>query len=191
MFLVQSENFTTLEEKRSKFISHLVFYKNFKSSMEQLKEDHPKARHFVFAFRYLNEDDQVVEGFSDDGEPKNTSGKPTLAVLQGHNLINVAVITVRYFGGVKLGTGGLVRAYSDACNLSIQEENLIKYIKLEVKKFDVLYTHLASVDYKIKSLEITILNKVFDASTCQISIECSEEVWLVFQSECDRMIEII
>lgn len=191
MFLIQNENSAILEEKRSKFMSHLVLYSNFKTTMEKLKEEHPKARHFVFAFRYLNEEDQIVEGFSDDGEPKNTSGKPTLAVLQGQDLINIGVITVRYFGGVKLGTGGLVRAYSDACNLTIHENNLKEYIKLEVKVFRVLYTHLSSVEHKIKNLSLQVLEKKFDAIACEFWMECSERSWDDFQSQCNRMIEVL
>ena len=109
----------TLEEKKSKFHSFLVPYSQFEEKLEELKKSHPKARHFVTAFRYLNEYGQIVEGSSDDGEPKGTSGKPTLKVLQGHNLVNVAIITVRYFGGTLLGTGGLVRAYSDVANLAV------------------------------------------------------------------------
>ncbi|MCO4784011.1 MAG: YigZ family protein [Candidatus Cloacimonetes bacterium] len=190
MFLIKTENSSILEEKKSKFISYLMFYKDFKETMLKLKLDHPKARHFVFAFRYLNEEDQVVEGFSDDGEPKNTSGKPTLAVLQGHKLINVALITVRYFGGVKLGTGGLVRAYSDACNLAIEENNLQKYIKLEIYKFSVLYSHLSSVEHKMKSVELNVIDKEFGATNCEISIRCSKDNWLNLQQECNRMIEV-
>ncbi|MEA1983821.1 MAG: YigZ family protein, partial [Campylobacterota bacterium] len=67
----------THEVKQSKFIAHFVPYSLYESTLETLKEQHPKARHFVTAFRYLNEFDQVVEGSSDDGEPKGTSGKPS------------------------------------------------------------------------------------------------------------------
>eukprot|EP01029_Cantina_marsupialis_P023828 TRINITY_DN6002_c0_g1_i1.p1 TRINITY_DN6002_c0_g1~~TRINITY_DN6002_c0_g1_i1.p1 ORF type:complete len:117 (+),score=13.89 TRINITY_DN6002_c0_g1_i1:113-463(+) len=103
----------------------------FDEVMHRLRVEHPKARHFVYAYRYLNEFEQVVENQSDDGEPKGTSGKPTLNVLAGNELINSAVIIVRYFGGIKLGTGGLVRAYSDAANHVINSSKLIKYEKLE------------------------------------------------------------
>ena len=119
MYTVNDHTYEMLVEKQSKFIAHIMPYSRYDEVLESLKAEHPKARHFVTAFRYINEFDQVVEGSSDDGEPRGTSGKPTLAVLQGNTLINAAIITVRYFGGTKLGTGGLVRAYSDATNMAI------------------------------------------------------------------------
>ncbi|PHQ65059.1 MAG: YigZ family protein [Sulfurimonas sp.] len=117
----------TLEVKQSKFIAYLTPYSDFQKTLNILKKEHPKARHFVVAYRYLNEFNQIVEYSSDDGEPKGTSGKPSLFVLQGSTMINCSVIIVRYFGGTKLGTGGLVRAYSDAVNLVIKQAELLEY----------------------------------------------------------------
>ena len=121
MQFVREHITNTLEVKQSKFIAHLVPYDKYLTTLTYLKNKHPKARHFVTAYRYLNEYEQIVEHSSDDGEPKGTSGKPSLMVLQGQELINSAVITVRYFGGTKLGTGGLVRAYSNSANLVAKE----------------------------------------------------------------------
>ncbi|PCJ16334.1 MAG: YigZ family protein [Candidatus Cloacimonadota bacterium] len=191
MYLIKKAHSDILEEKKSKFISHLIFYKDFEESLKSLKLLHPKARHFVFAYRFLNKKEQIVEGFTDDGEPKNTSGKPTLSVLQGKNLINIAVITVRYFGGTKLGTGGLVRAYSDSCNMTIYDENLYLYQKLETFSFKTLYTYLSKVEYHLKEMEIKVKSKDFDATHCTFIFECTNEDWLNFQSVSDRMIEVL
>ncbi|HSR74465.1 MAG TPA: YigZ family protein, partial [Sulfurovum sp.] len=79
---------------------------DFEGLQSKLKVEHPKANHVVYALRYLNEFDQVVENFSDDGEPKGCAGTPALNVLRGEGLVNCAVLIVRYFGGIKLGTGG-------------------------------------------------------------------------------------
>jgi len=84
-----------VEIKKSQFIANLIPFVNFDAYMEELRSEHPKARHFVWATRTMNEHGQIVENCSDDGEPKNTSGKPTLKVLQGSNLIEAALITVR------------------------------------------------------------------------------------------------
>ena len=98
MKFVQKEFTATLEEKKSKFLAFLVPYKDFDKTMQRLRQEHPKAVHFVYAYRYLNEFEQIVENSSDDGEPRGTSGKPTLAVLSGAGIINSAAIIVRYFG---------------------------------------------------------------------------------------------
>ncbi len=155
---------TTLEVKQSKFIAHLIPYELYKTTLKQLKIQHPKARHFVTAYRYLNKYSQVVEHSSDDGEPKGTSGKPSLMVLQGEELVNVAVVVVRYFGGTKLGTGGLVRAYSDAVNLVVNEANLIEYREENTQTIEIKYEDIRLIDYEIKADNITIVEKKFDTS---------------------------
>jgi len=157
------EHYTdTLEVKQSKFIAHLVPYSDYESTLQLLKEQHPKARHFVTAYRYLNEFSQVVESSSDDGEPKGTSGKPSLMVLQGKELINSAVIIVRYFGGTKLGTGGLVRAYSDAVNLVVERAELLPYKELVQKRVSCDYTDIGKVEYECKCEDIVIKEKIFE-----------------------------
>jgi len=161
MKFIQTEISDTLEIKKSKFITHICPYSEFKSMMNRLKSEHPKGRHFVYAYRYLNEFDQIVENSSDDGEPKGTSGKPTLNVVAGNNLINTAVIIVRYFGGIRLGTGGLVKAYSDAVNLVLQDANVLKYVKLTQKSLTISYSQLSQVEYIISSFEINIKDKLF------------------------------
>lgn len=116
-----------IEIKKSVFLSFLCPFKDFKILLEKLKKEHPKAVHFVYAYRYLNEFNQILEDKSDDGEPKGTSGMPSLNVLRGYELVDIGVIVVRYFGGIKLGTGGLVRAYSDSVNAVINEANILEF----------------------------------------------------------------
>jgi len=161
MQFIDIETTTTLEIKKSKFITHISPYKDFGRLMDRLRKEHPKARHFVYAYRYLNEFDQIVENSSDDGEPKGTSGRPALSVLSGAELINTAVIVVRYFGGIKLGTGGLVKAYSDAVNLVLSSSCLYPYEKLEYKKLIIEYPQLSQIEYIISNLNIKIKDKVF------------------------------
>jgi uncharacterized YigZ family protein len=158
---VQKEFNITYEIKKSKFITHLCPYDKFDEMMERLKQEHPKGRHFVYAYRYLNEFGQVVENSSDDGEPKGTSGKPSLKVLAGNDVINSGVIIVRYFGGIRLGTGGLVRAYSEAVNLVCEEAEFKIYEKLETKTIELNYNELSKMEYKLNELGINIKNKEF------------------------------
>lgn len=134
-----------IEVKKSTFIAFLCPFKDFQTLLESLKKEHTKAVHFVWAYRFLNDFHQIVEDKSDDGEPKGTSALPSLNVLRGFELVNVAVIIVRYFGGIKLGTGGLVRAYSEAVNTAISKAHLTSFknqIKMSINlKFLSRFEH--------------------------------------------------
>ncbi len=165
----------THEVKQSKFIAHLVPYTQFETLLEKLRSAHPKARHFVTAFRYLNAHNQIVEGSSDDGEPKGTSGKPALHVLQGRDLIECAVIIVRYFGGTKLGTGGLVRAYSDAVNGVCDSALFEPYVKKEPFSFTCSYNDLGRVEYLLGEAGIDSVEKVFHAQNVAVTIRATAE----------------
>ena len=143
-------------------------YDLFDEVMIRLKNEHPKARHHVYAYRYLNEFEQIVENSGDDGEPKGTSGKPSLAVLAGNELINTAVIIVRYFGGIKLGTGGLVRAYGDSVNEVIKISEFKEYQKLITKTLICDYSELSKLEYLLNQENINIKSKEF---TNQINLQ--------------------
>jgi len=173
---VQEEFTNTYEEKKSKFIAHITPYDKFDELMKRLRDEHPKGRHFVYAYRYLNEFDQIVENSSDDGEPKGTSGKPALAVLAGAGLINSGVIIVRYFGGIKLGTGGLVRAYGDSVNEVLKKSEFKEYKKLEYRKIKCTYTELSKLEYLLKQNNIYIKHKDFQ-NDIVLSLELSLEEW--------------
>lgn len=176
MKFVKKEFCITFEEKKSKFVAYLFPYMEFEKVMKRLKVEHPKARHHVYAYRYLNEFEQIVENCSDDGEPKGTSGKPSLAVLAGNELINSAVIIVRYFGGIKLGTGGLVRAYSDSVNEVISSSELCEYEKLIEQKIICSYHELSKVEYLIKQENIEIKNKEFTSNVELILLTTNEKI---------------
>jgi len=173
---VQKEFSSTLEVKKSKFIAHLCPYNQYTQMLNELKKKHSKARHFVYAYRYLNEFNQVVQNSSDDGEPKGTSGPPALKVLAGKDLINTAVIIVRYFGGIKLGTGGLVKAYSSAVNEVIKIANLVEFKKLDKVEIEVDYSNLRNLEYKINQMGLNIINKEF-----------SQKVKLIIEGEKERL----
>jgi len=102
---------------RSRFICYLhpcSTIEEAKSYLKQLQLAHPQASHHCHAFLTKAADNSLGYGYSDDGEPSGTAGKPMLAVLQGGGIGEVCAIVVRYFGGTKLGTGGLQRAYGDS-----------------------------------------------------------------------------
>jgi len=190
MQFVKKEFLSTLEVKQSKFIAHLIPFSQYSSKLEQLKSQHPKARHFVVAYRHLNEYDQIVEYSTDDGEPSGTSGKPSMMVLQGQEIINAAVIVVRYFGGTKLGTGGLVRAYSDAVNLVIQEAELVEYKKEILLSLIFDYSGVRVVEYECEKFEIYIVEKDF-SSRVKYKIKGSKESVEELLKELERVVEVV
>ncbi len=163
----------SLEVKKSKFHSFLIPFSSFEDTLNDLKKRHPKANHFVTAYRYLNNNNQIVEASSDDGEPRGSSGRPTLKVLQGHDLINVGIVTIRYFGGILLGVGGLVRAYSDVANLVIKNANLIDYSFVFEYTFNVSYDKTREIEYLIKKHSILVVDRMFGADGIEYKIRDS------------------
>lgn len=178
----------TLVEKQSKFIACLFPYHSFSEGVLELRAAHPKARHFVTGYRYLNQYDQIVEGCSDDGEPKGTSGKPTLSVIQGHKLINVGLVTIRYFGGTKLGTGGLVRAYSDVANMVIDSAELVQYRKEVQETVSILYKDMGKVEYLFEQTGLQIVEKQFGATEGIFTLRGTRELLDTLYSKAESLL---
>ena len=107
------------EEKKSRFLAFVVPHAQFAERLAELRAEHPKANHHVTAFRAMRPDGRIEEGAKDDGEPSGTSGMPILRLLIGEGLVDVGAIVVRYFGGTKLGSGGLARAYPGAVKAAL------------------------------------------------------------------------
>lgn len=110
------------EVKKSRFIARAARAENRQQAMqllEQAKQDFPDARHHCWAYLIGNPHSPVTVAMSDDGEPNGTAGKPILNVLQHKHIGDIMLIVIRYFGGIKLGAGGLVRAYSHAAQLAM------------------------------------------------------------------------
>ena len=139
MFVVERETeFKETIVNKSKFISQAIPCSNLTSLKQKLvllwKEPFDNASHIVYALRTKN-NNGVDAYFSDDGEPSGTAGKPLLNILEGRAVINTAVLVIRYYGGINLGTGGLVKAYSEAAQMALDEGEFIQYVA-------VSYTHL-------------------------------------------------
>ena len=143
-------------EKKSKFIANIFYVESIEDVENKLKEIRKKyydAKHNCFAFR-LDKDN--ISRFSDDGEPSGTAGSPMLNILEGRNLSNVLVIVTRYFGGILLGTGGLVRAYSDATIKAIENANIVSKVFGNVVNIEVEYKDLDNFKYYLKNENINI-----------------------------------
>jgi len=163
------------EVNRSKFITHLVPISEYEGLQAKLKAQHPKANHVVYALRYLNEFGQIVENSSDDGEPKGCAGVPALNVLRGEELINCAVLIVRYFGGIKLGTGGMARAYALAVKDVLKEAGLVLYEKEIIYMFSTNYNEVDKTLYRLKKLNLTKYERDFGVDKVVWKLTGSEE----------------
>jgi len=135
--------------KKSRFISLIVPVLNRQQAQQQIaeiKQQHPQARHHCWAFVAGHPSDSQCLGFSDDGEPSGTAGKPMLAQLQGSGLGQVLALVVRYSGGIKLGTGGLVKAYGGGVQqaLSLIETETVVASGECLLEFD--YAHTTQVE---------------------------------------------
>lgn len=158
------------KEKNSKFFGHafpVTSEDEIKSHLEFLRKQHPGAGHFCYAFQLGTE--KIQFRANDDGEPSNSAGMPIYGQIQSFGLTNVLVVVVRFFGGVKLGVGGLISAYRTGAQMALQESEII------VKTIDIHF--LVSFDYKnmnkvmrvIKEKNLNIVSQKMQED-CQIEI---------------------
>lgn len=161
-------------EKKSRFIANIFYIESeieAEDIIKDIKKQYYDARHNCFAYRI---DKENISKFSDDGEPSGTAGVPILNILKGRNLSNILVIVTRYFGGILLGTGGLVRAYSDATIEALKNADIVTKIYGKVIKLELEYKNLKSVEYYLKKEKINIVDKKY-GEKIDLSIEVTKE----------------
>ena len=142
--------------------------------IKEIKRKYFDARHNCIAYRVI-EDGNIIERSSDDGEPSGTAGAPMLNILQKNNLANVLIIVTRYFGGILLGTGGLVRAYSASLLQAIDKCSIIKKCFGEELEIELEYSELENFKYYCRNNKISIVDFQYKESIiCKIELE--EEV---------------
>ena len=125
---IQGRVIAEIEEKKSRFIAHLAHVETEEEALaflEEIRAEHRMARHNVYAYVLRGEGASERIRYSDDGEPQKTAGLPTLQALQHAGIVNVACVVTRYFGGTLLGTGGLVRAYTQATQAALEQADLV------------------------------------------------------------------
>ena len=176
------EEFITIEnnvvsefvEKKSKFIGNLFYIESSKQAEDIIKETKKKyfdAKHNCIAYRVI-ENGQLIERFSDNGEPQGTAGAPMLNILQKNNLVNVLIIVTRYFGGILLGTGGLVRAYQKSLMLALEDCKKITKVLGESLEVELDYSNLESFKYYCKNNKINIVDIDYKEDiVCKIELE--------------------
>lgn len=145
-------------EKKSKFIANISCVENVEEAEAKIKDIKKKyydAKHNCIAYRVV-ENGRIIEKASDDGEPSGTAGGPMLNILQKNNLCNLVVVVTRYFGGILLGTGGLVRAYSDATQKVIEKSTKVSKVEGVEIEIKLDYPNLEIFKYYCKNNEINI-----------------------------------
>lgn len=160
---IDTQRFET-EVKRSRFIttvSRTTDRLGAKAFVTTIRKEFPDANHHCWAMVASRPDDVYQQDQSDDGEPKGTAGKPMLNVLQHANMGNIVVVVTRYFGGIKLGTGGLTRAYSQSVSEALRQLNTeITYIR-EAVTVALPYTSFDQFEHWLKTANISLDNKEF------------------------------
>lgn len=134
---IQKPHKTEIKIKNSRFIGFAFEAKEisvFDEELKKIRKEHYLANHNCFAYRIGNEGEKFR--YSDDGEPSGTAGKPIFTVLENSGLTNLGLIVTRYFGGTKLGTGGLIKAYTESAKITLESAKIkteILYQKLEIE----------------------------------------------------------
>ncbi len=153
-----------IDIKRSRFITSISPVANkseAKIFIQKLRSEFPDANHHCWAMIAGMPNDVYQYDQSDDGEPKGTAGKPMLNVLQHSGLGNVVVVVTRYFGGVKLGAGGLVRAYTQSVSEALKELKTSEFLIRDELDIKLPYSMLDSIEHAIKEHNIEIVQKEF------------------------------
>ncbi len=171
------------KEKGSKFLGYafpIESVDQVDGYIHQLKKSHSKARHWCYAWQFGV--DNPNYRYNDDGEPSNSAGKPIYGQIQSFELTNVLVVVVRYFGGTKLGVGGLVTAYKSAAKLSLESAEVVERMLMEtlILKFD--YIHMDKVMRIIKEYKLQILYQ-------KMELNCLFEI-SVRKNKAEEMLQI-
>lgn len=157
-------------EKRSKFLAfahHIESVDEAKELVIAYRKQYYDARHCCYA--YMLGPEQKVFRANDDGEPSSTAGKPILGQIISHELTDVIVFVIRYFGGVKLGTSGLINAYRTAANEALSNASIVVKQVEETIDFDFTYPMMNDVMRVVKEMQPRVIDQKFD-NTCSIKL---------------------
>lgn len=147
------------EIKRSRFIAtvgHAADKSQANQFIDEIRQAYPDARHHCWAYIIGNPHDSVINGMSDDGEPQGTAGRPMLQVLQYRQLGEIVAVVSRYFGGIKLGAGGLVRAYSSSVQLALQELPMTEVVATRRVQLTFPYAFENTIRHLLEGFKIAI-----------------------------------
>ena len=178
------------KDKNSKFYGYAFPVTNevqIKNHIDELKKQHHSARHWCYAYQFGTE--EITYRVNDDGEPSNSSGQPIYGQIQSFEITNVLIVVVRYFGGVKLGVGGLINAYRTAAQFALENANIIeKTININfLITFE--YKNMNKVMRIIKEKQLKIVNQVLELD-CNIEISVRKSNAKVIFEIFDQLYEV-
>lgn len=191
---IENSAVAEIEEKRSKFIAnifHIEKVEEAENIIKQTKKKYYDARHNCYA--YIVKEDNIIKKASDDGEPSGTAGSPILNVLEKNNLCNVIVIVTRYFGGILLGAGGLVRAYTEAAAKAVEAANIVEEEEGYEIEILISYPEMEKFKYYCNKNKIKIVEMQYQENViCKIEVT-EEEKERLFNNDKqeERMIDIL
>lgn len=181
-----------LDVKKSKFIANIIKItdeQDAKEKLNQIRKEYSDARHNCYAYIvYDNETKTKIEKSSDDREPSGTAGIPMLTLLQKNNLVNVLIVVTRYFGGILLGTGGLVRAYTDSSKQALEAAKIIELQYGEILEYCIEYDEFEYFKYVCEKNNIEIVKTEY-SNNIKAIIKLKEEDKSLFSTYKCRIIE--
>ncbi len=177
MNTIKNETIIEFEEKKSKFIGYIKPVNSVKEAekfINRIKEMHPNATHNVPLYRVV-ENGQEYFKYNDDGEPSNTAGKPMAEILNILDVYNVALVATRYFGGIKLGAGGLIRNYAKTAKLAVNEAMITEYREKAVFILDYDYSMTSEMESFFARNDIKIIEQNY-LDRISVKIETDKEL---------------
>ncbi|MGI2261312.1 YigZ family protein [Shewanella sp. GXUN23E] len=170
------------EIKHSRFISllfHCQSAEDFRCTLKDIRQRYPGATHYCQAFVAGRPGDTMMVGFSDDGEPAGSAGRPMLAVLQGSGIGEIGAVVVRYYGGIKLGVGGLVRAYASGLKQALPQLTTAQKLLRYPASIECDYAMLRDVEYMIERHQGVITHRDFGGAVAlKFELPASQRVEL-------------
>ena len=166
----------TIEINKSTFINIVAPISTVEEAtnlLQDLKNTYNDATHYCYA--YIIGDNQEIQKYSDDGEPSKTAGMPMLEVLKKHDLTNIINVSIRYFGGIKLGAGGLVRAYTKSCSEALKKTTLTSLIEISKVEIIVSFNDIGKVEKYIRE-NYMLIDTTYDTHVhYMIEVESEKE----------------
>lgn len=202
---ILKETSSIIEIEKSKFISYAAPVGTEHEAIDfinEIKKKNYNATHNISAYSLRSKNN--LRRYSDDGEPSGTAGMPTLGVIQNKNLIDICIVTTRYFGGIKLGAGGLVRAYAESANICLNFAKVITYEKMtnyiltvsydlfnsilylmktkNILTDDITYMENVSISIYLKESEKNLLTELIDISASTIQIKENTTRYIAYEN---------